>query len=49
MDLRKKRYENDIHPHNLFELQDDIAGSMATALAHPYDVIFRSDVARLSQ
>jgi len=37
------------NPHNLFKLQDDIAGSMATPLAHPYGVIFRSDVARFSQ
>lgn len=47
--LWTKRYENDIHPHNLFELQDDIAGSMATPLAHPYGVIIRSVVARFSQ
>ncbi len=40
-------YENDIQRQGLFQLQDDIAGSMATALAQPYGIVFQSDAARL--
>ncbi|NTS30638.1 hypothetical protein HQ945_05170 [Phyllobacterium sp. BT25] len=42
-------YESDIRPHGLFQLQDDIAGSMATALAQPYGIIFQSGEAQLAQ
>lgn len=38
-----KSYENDIRPHGLFQLQEDIARSLATALGQPYGVIFQSD------
>ncbi|UGY08586.1 hypothetical protein [Phyllobacterium pellucidum] len=41
-------YENDIQRQGLFQLQDDIAGSIATALAQPYGIVFQSDAARLS-
>jgi len=44
-----KSYENDIQPHGLFQLQEDIARSMATALAQPYGVIFQSDEGGLAQ
>ncbi|SFJ31702.1 TolB amino-terminal domain-containing protein [Phyllobacterium sp. CL33Tsu] len=42
-------YENDIQPHGLFQLQDDIAGSMATALAQPYGIVFQSGDTQLAQ
>jgi TolB-like protein len=42
-------YDEDLEVRDLLEVETDIAASMATSLAQPYGVIFRSDTAQMTR
>ena len=44
--LWAQTYEEDLHAKELFAIQEDIARRVATAVAQPYGVVFRSDLQR---
>ena len=46
MVLWAKSYEANLGAHELFAVQEDIAHQVATAVAEPYGVVFRSELQR---
>jgi adenylate cyclase len=44
--LWAQTYEEDLRAKELFAIQEDIARRVATAVAQPYGVVFRSDLQR---
>ena len=42
-------YDEDLRVHDLLDLEADVAGAVATALAQPYGVIFHADASQVPQ